>query len=142
MTDRANATHTPRARRWRPRGGRNYLLKVLAKPPFPRDVQSFAEVLADEMARLDMTEVPPAAAFAPPASSFDSGLRAAMATMGAAFFVPLLAVAPPPALTTAPVVVAAPEVRREGSIDGLLRRFREQHVAPAIVAMELRLLDE
>jgi hypothetical protein len=96
-------------------------------------VQSFAEILADEIARLDPSEVPPAAAFAPPARSLESGLRA---SLGMTFFVeetrpvPARVVAPAP--RSAPVVVAAP---REPAVDRLLRRFREQHVEPAIAEL-------
>jgi len=92
-------------------------------------VQSFAEVLADELARLDPTEVPPSSAFAPPKPSFEHGLSAAF------FLAAVTVVLAPPPVVVAPVVVAPP-------VDRLLRGFREQHVEPTIVALELDLFEE
>jgi len=97
-------------------------------------VQSFAEVLAGELARLESAELPPSSAFAPPARSFDIGL---LASMGTAFYTAEIAVAPAPATA----VIAAPAVR-EPAVDRLLRRFREAHVEPTIQAFALRLFDE
>jgi len=91
-------------------------------------VQSFAEVLASELARLDLTEIPPAAAFAPPARTFENGL---MAAMGAAFFIPEIGVAPV-------IVPPAPEP----AVERLLRRFRAEHLEPTILTMALRLFDD
>lgn len=88
-------------------------------------MQSFAEVLADELARLEPTEMPPASAFVLPKPSFELGLSAA-------FFLAEVALAPPPP----PVVVAPPPV------DRLLHGFRAQHVDPTIVALKLDLFEE
>ena len=102
-------------------------------------MQSFAEVLADEMARLDHAEMPPASAFAPPMGAFESGL---MAALGAAFFSELPEAprrepaAPPPAevlLVAAPLPAPPQPAPREGGVARLLRRFRDGHVEPAIV---------
>lgn len=101
------------------------------KTPFSRVVQSFAEVLAGELARLESAELPPSSAFAPPARSFDIGL---LASMGTAFYT-AESVAPPIPVLAAPVV-------REPAVDRLLRRFLESHVEPTIQAFALRLFDE
>ncbi len=84
------------------------------KTPFSRVVQSFAEVLAGELARLESAELPPSSAFAPPARSFDIGL---LASMGTAFYT-VESVVPAP-----PVPVLAAPVVRELAVDRLLRRF-------------------
>jgi hypothetical protein len=91
-------------------------------------VQSFAEILADELARLDpCAEIPPAAAFELPKPSFELGL---MSALSEAFFLTVApAVVPPP-----PPVVAAP-------VDRLLRGFCAQHVEPTIVALKLDLFE-
>lgn len=98
-------------------------------------MQSFAEVLADELARLDPAEVPPASAFALPKPSFELGL---MSALSEAFF-----------LTAAPAVVAAPAPLpalpapvAAAPVDRLLRGFRELHVEPTIAALKLDLFED
>ena len=89
-------------------------------------MQSFAEILAHELARLEPAEMPPSSAFALPKPSFELGLSAA-------FF---LAEVAPVVLAAPPVAVAPPPV------DRLLRGFRAQHVEPTIVALKLDLFEE
>lgn len=95
-------------------------------------MQSFAEVLADELARLDPAEVPPSSAFALPKPSFELGL---MSALSEAFF-----------LTAAPAVVAAPAPLpapvAAAPVDRLLRGFRELHVEPTIAALKLDLFED
>lgn len=96
-------------------------------------MQSFAEVLADELARLDPAEVPPSSAFALPKPSFELGL---MSALSEAFFLtaaPAVVPAPLPALPA--LVAAAP-------VDRLLRGFRELHVEPTIAALKLDLFED
>ncbi len=90
-------------------------------------MQSFAEILADELARLEPSEIPPSSAFALPKPSFEHGLSAAFFLAEVA---PIL-LAPPPV-----VVLVTPPV------DRLLRDFCEHHVEPTIVALKLDLFEE
>ncbi len=101
-------------------------------------MQSFAEVLADELARLDPAEMPPSSAFALPRPSFELGLMSALSE--AFFLTPAPAVvaapAPLPALPALPAPVAA------APVDRLLRGFRELHVEPTIAALKLDLFED
>ena len=94
-------------------------------------MQSFAEILADELARLEPSEIPPSSAFALPKPSFEHGLSAAFFLAEVA---PVLLACPP---APAPVVLLAPP-----PVERLLRDFCEQHVEPTIVALKLDLFEE
>lgn len=94
-------------------------------------MQSFAEILADELARLEPSEIPPSSAFALPEPSFEHGLSAAFFLAAVA---PVMLTCPP---APAPVVLVAPP-----PVERLLRGFSAQHVEPIIVAMKLDLFEE
>ncbi len=96
-------------------------------------MQSFAEVLADELARLDPAEVPPSSAFALPKPSFELGL---MSALSEAFFLTAAPAAVPAPLPALPAPVAA------APVDRLLRGFRELHVEPTIAALKLDLFED